>query len=169
MKHLSVMEQQEYLLKRARESKQANAFAENIFKNGCEAEILIFVGLMQHRFEFCQKSKMSIDPKIPDSFQFLRDIRAPATKAQHNIPLYGIIATQVADPKYCTLEIEEPIILRIYRRAELRVQSRDGDDRALCHGGVELKVSLQYKDDPNKQVLTEVSKKIYFQKRREYH
>lgn len=150
------MEQQEYLRKRARESKQANTFAENLFKNGCDTEILIFVGLLQNRFEQCQKSKMSIDPKIPDSFHFLREIRAPSTRAQRNIPLYGIIATQVADPKFCTLEIEEPIILRVYRRAELRMISRDCEDRPLCHGGIKLDVNLRYKDDPNKQVITEV-------------
>lgn len=154
MKHLSIMEQQECLQKRAQESKQANLFADSLLKNGNDTEILIFVGTLLHRFEYCQK--MSSDPKIPDAFQFLRDIRAPATKKQLNIPMYGIIATQAADPKFSTLEVEEPI-LRIHRRSELKMIAKDSDDHPLCHGGIKLIVELRYKDDPNKRLVTEVT------------
>lgn len=157
------MEQQEYLEKRAAEAKEANDFAENLLKNGTDAEIMTFVGTLQHRFEHCQKSKTSIDPKIPDAFRFLPEIRAPATQAQHNIPLYGIIATQVADPKFCTLDIEGPIIFRIHRRAEVRMISRDSDERPLCHGGLILFVQVKHKDVPLKKIVTQVrAKKIHF-------
>lgn len=154
MKHLSIMEQQECLRKSAQESKQANLFADSLLKNGNDTEILIFIGTLLNRFEYCQK--MSSDPKIPDAFQFLSCNLAPATKQQHNIPLYGIIATQVADPKFSILEIEEPIILRINRRSELKMIAKDSDDRPLCHGGLKLIVELRYKDDPNKRPVTEV-------------
>lgn len=160
MKHSSIIEQRECLQKRVQESKQANSFAESLIKNGNDTEILIFVGILLHRFEYCQKSKISIDPKIPDAFQFLREIQAPATQQQHNIPMYGIIATQIADPKNCTMEIEEPIVLRIHRRTELKIIARDCDDRPLCHGGIKLVVELRYKDDPNKSVITEVGNLI---------
>lgn len=98
------MEQQDYLRKRAHESKVVNLFAENLIKSGSDTEILVFVGILLRRFEHCQKSKMSIDPKIPDAFQFLREMRAPGTQQQHNIPMYGIIATQIADPKYSIID-----------------------------------------------------------------
>lgn len=94
MKSLSILEQQEYLKKRALELKQANAFAENLFRNGNDIEILTFIGILQNRFEFCQKSKMPVDPKISNTFQFLREIRAPITSQQHNIPIYGVLATK---------------------------------------------------------------------------
>lgn len=159
-KHMSILEQQEYLEKRATEAKQANAFAENLLAKGSEVEILTFVGTLQRRFDHCQKSKTSIDPKIPDAFRFLPEIRAPATQAQHNIPMYGIIATQLPDPKFCNLEIEEPIILRIHRRAELRMISKDCDDRLLCHGGITLLVNARYKDGNAKDVIaTQISDK----------
>lgn len=155
------MEQQDYLRKRAQESKVINHFADNLLKSGSDTEILVFVGILQRRFEHCQKSKMSIDPKIPDAFQFLREIRAPATQQQHNIPMFGIIATQVADPKYSTIDSDEPIILRINRRTELKMVARDCDDRPLCHGGLgaKLRVELGFKDDPVKRISTEVSDK----------
>lgn len=155
-KHLSIMEQREYLEKRSLEANEANLFADNLLKNGTDMEILVFAGTLQRRFDHCQKSKTSIDPKIPDSFRFLPEIRAPATQAQHNIPMYGIIATQVADPKYCTMEMDEPIVLRIHRRAELRILSKDCDDRPLCHGGIMLNVNVIYKDAPTKEVAPQV-------------
>lgn len=159
MKHLSIMEQQECLQKRAQESKQANLFADSLLKNGNDTEILIFVGTLLHRFQYCQK--MSSDPKIPDAFQFLREIRAPATQNQNNVPMYGIIATQVPDAKFTTLEVEEPIILRIHRRYELKMIAKDSDDHPLCHGGIKLIVELRYKDDPNKRLVTEVINYYY--------
>lgn len=155
------MEQQDYLRKRAHESKVVHNFAENLMKSGSDPEILVFVGILLRRFDHCQKSKMSIDPKIPDAFQFLREIRAPGTQQQHNIPMYGIIATQVADPKYSTIDNDGPIILRINRRIELKMVARDCDDRPLCHGGLgtKLRVDLWFKDDPNKRISTEVGDK----------
>lgn len=160
-KHLLIAEQQKYLEKRATEAKTANKFAENLLSNGSDIEILTFVGALVRRFEFCQKQQnaASIDPKIPDSMRFLPDLRAPSTQAQHNIPLYGIIATQEADPKYCTLDVIEPIIVRLHRRVELRMLSKDSDDHPMCHGGIKLDATCRYKDAPNKLVTLHVSDK----------
>lgn len=159
-KHLSILEQQEYLEKRANEAKQANIFAENLLANGSEVEIMTFVGTLLRRFDHCQKSNTSIDPKIPDAFRFLSEIRAPATQAQHNIPMYGIIATQLPDPRCCILEIDEPIVLRVHRRAEIRMISKDCDDHPLCHGGITLLVEAKYKEGTAKNVVaTQISDK----------
>lgn len=97
LKSLSIMEQQEYLQKRAHESKQANSFAENLLENGNDIEILTFIGILQNRFDFCQKAKIPAEPKISDTFQFIREVRAPITPQQHNIPIYGVLATQEID------------------------------------------------------------------------
>lgn len=94
VKSLSIMQQQEYLKKRANELKQANVFAENLLRNGNDVEILTFIGILQNRFEFCQKLKMPVEPKTPNSLQFLREIRAPITSQQHNIPIYGVLAAK---------------------------------------------------------------------------
>lgn len=99
VKSLSIMEQQEYLKKRANELKQANHFARNLLQKGNDVEVLTFIGILQKRFEFCQKAKIPSEPKIDDTFQFLREIRAPATPHQHNIPIYGILATLDGDLK----------------------------------------------------------------------
>lgn len=98
-KSLSIKEQQEYLKRRANELKQANLFAGNLLKNGNEIEILTIIGILQKRFEFCQKLlyQIPIEPDTGDSFQFLREERAPPTSQQHNIPIYGVLVTQDDD------------------------------------------------------------------------
>lgn len=97
LKSLSIMEQQEYLQKRVQESQQANSFAQNLLLNGNDIEILTFIGILQNRFDFCQKAKMPVEPKFSDTFQFIREVRAPITPQQHNIPIYGVLATQEID------------------------------------------------------------------------
>lgn len=156
-KQMLIVEQQALLVKRAAEAKLANSFADNLLSNGGDIEILAFVGTLLRRFDHCQKSNTSIDPRIPDAFRFLPEIRAPATQAQHNIPLYGIIATQTADAKYCALDASDPIVVRVHRRAEIRLLSKDRDDRPMCHGGITLNVDVRYKDAPTKTVATQVS------------
>lgn len=94
IKSLSILQYQEYLKKRAYESKQANQFAENLLQNGNDIEILSFIGVLQRQFEFCQNEKIPVEPKILDTFQFRRDIRTPTTHHHHNIPIYGILATE---------------------------------------------------------------------------
>lgn len=95
---LSIKEQQEYLIKRANELKQANRFAQNLLENGNDIEILTFIGILQNRFDFCQKSQnvLPIDSQNVNKLQFLRDVRAPTTPHQNNIPIYGIVSGQTA-------------------------------------------------------------------------
>lgn len=66
-----------------------------------------FVGILVKRLIHCQKSQSSVETKFSDSLQFLPEVKAPSNKAQNNIPLYGIITTQTAAPKFCCLEKTE--------------------------------------------------------------
>lgn len=76
------------------EAKQANQFAVNLLENGNDVEILTFIGVLQNRFDFCQKTKIPAEPIVSDSFQFIRDARAPIVPQQNNIPIYGVLSTQ---------------------------------------------------------------------------
>lgn len=95
---LSIKEQQEHLIKRVNELNQANRFAQNLLEHGNDIEILTFIGTLRNRFDFCQKSQtvQQIDPQNVNKLQFLRDVRAPATQHQSNIPIYGIVSRQTA-------------------------------------------------------------------------
>lgn len=101
-----ILEQQMELEKRSSEAEIALNFTQELFEIGGEAEILSFYSTMMKRFEHCQKFQPLLDAKISNNLTFLPEIRAPSTKAQHNIPLYGILTTQIVEPTLCTLDCE---------------------------------------------------------------
>lgn len=80
----------------ANELKQANRFAQNLLANGNDIEILTFIGILQNRFDSCQKSKsvLQIESQDVNKLQFLRDVRAPIVPHQNHIPIYGIVSRQ---------------------------------------------------------------------------
>lgn len=119
-------------------------------------EILSLTGIILRRLEFCQKSKSLMDGKSADSLQFLSDLKAPGTKEQNNIPLYGIITTQTPAPKLCVLESEGLMFLRVHRKTNLIVKTNDEDNRPLCHGGLIMKVELRYSETGMRLIPTEV-------------
>lgn len=104
MKMASIESQTVDLEKRSSEAKTAIEFSEFILENGSELEIMSLMGMVLKRFEYCEKSKVPLDANVNDSLRFLPEIRAPSTTAQNNIPLFGIITTQTADPNLCTIE-----------------------------------------------------------------
>lgn len=95
----AIKEQQEHLIKRSNELEQANCFAQNLLDHGNDTEILTFIGILQNRFDFCQKpqSMLRIDPQNVNSLRFLREVQAPTTPHHKNIPIYGTVSTQYAD------------------------------------------------------------------------
>lgn len=157
-KIVSIKDQQIDLSKRASDADAVIKFTDELLSSGSEIEILSFVGILLRRFEYCQNSKIPLDPKTSDTLKFLPEVRAPIAKSENNliIPLYGIITTQVAVPKYCTLQSDDLMFLRIHRKAEIVMVSRDCYDKQLCHGGLTINVDLKYKDS-TKHIPTDVS------------
>lgn len=146
MKIASIATQTADLEKRSSEAKTAIEFAEMILANGSDFEIMSFIGMILKRFEYCEKSKVPLDANVNDSLRFLPDIRAPSTSAQVNIPLFGIITTQTADPNLCSVEGKGLNNLKVNRRVEIALIARDRDNKQLCHGGLKLQVELKYAD-----------------------
>ncbi|XP_053958790.1 uncharacterized protein LOC128863584 [Anastrepha ludens] len=152
-----ILEQQLDLEKRNNESIDALRFAQELTDNGSDVEVLSFLNILLRRFEYCQQFKMPVDPKISESLHFLPHIRAPATKAQNDIPLFGIITMQTVDSSLCTLQWEGFSQLRLNKRVELLLQSRDADGVGLCHGGLLIQTLLKYKEANSKCLPVEIA------------
>lgn len=161
-KFISIKDQQIDLSKRASDAETVIKFTDELLANGSEIEILSFVGILMRRFEYCQKSKVPLDSKTSDTLKFLQEVRAPMAKSENNviIPLYGIITTQIAVPKFCTLQSDDLMFLRIHRKADIVMISRDCYDKQLCHGGLTINVDLKYKDS-SKHIPTDVRNSIF--------
>ncbi|KAH8378050.1 hypothetical protein KR093_008687 [Drosophila rubida] len=141
-----ILNQQLELEKRTQQALDAMRFSQELCDIGAEVEMLSFARILLRRFEYCQQFKPPVDPKISDSLHFLAKIRAPATKEQHDIPLYGIITMQTVEPTLCTLHWEGFSQLRLHRKVQLMLLSRDRDGVALCHGGLEIHCMIKYKE-----------------------
>lgn len=152
--------QQMDLERRSNEAKAAMAFTEMLLKDGTNVESLVFVGTLLRRFDACRSSERSIDVKINDTLQFLPEVKAPSNQAQNNIPLFGIITTQIAVAKHCTLETLGGLMnLRVHKKTELVLQTRDDQERDMCHGCANVEVSVFYRDVTFKTLPVHVSDK----------
>lgn len=152
--------QQMDLERRSNEAKTAIMFTETLLKDGSDEENLMFVSLLLRKFENCCSSDKAMDVKIADSLQFLPEIKAPSNQAQNNIPLFGIITTQIAIARNCTLETITGLMnLRVHKKAELTLQTRDIEDRAMCHGSAIVDVTVSYRDVTFKTLPVHVTDK----------
>lgn len=151
--------QQMDLERRSNEAKTAIDFTETLLKDGSDEENLMFVNLLLRKFDLCRSSD-ALDVKITDTLQFLSEVKAPSNQAQFNIPLYGIITTQIAVAKNCTLESMSGLSnLRVNKKAEVILQTRDIEDRPMCHGSAEVEVKVTFRDVAFKTLPTHVTDK----------
>ncbi|TMW49834.1 hypothetical protein DOY81_005074, partial [Sarcophaga bullata] len=152
-----ILEQQMDLEKRTQDALMAIKFSQELQDVASDVEILTFIRILLKRFEYCQQFKALVDPKISDTLHFLPKITAPAAKNLNDISLYGIITMQTVEPSLCTLVWDGVSQLRLHRKAELVLISRDADGASLCHGGLQIKCHIKYKDNHAKLLPIEVS------------
>lgn len=152
--------QQLDLERRSNEAKTAITFTEALLTEGTEEENLVFLNLLLRKFDSCRSSDRAMDVKITDSLQFLPEVKAPSNQAQNNIPLFGIITTQVAVGRNCSIESMTGLMnLRVNKKAEVSLQTRDIEDRAMCHGSADVDVSISYRDVAFKTLPVQVTDK----------
>lgn len=152
--------QQIDLERRSNEAKTAIAFTETLLKEGTIEENLMFVNLLLRKFDNCRSSDRAMDVKITDSLQFLPNVKAPSNQDQNNIPLFGIITTQVAVARNCSVETITGLMnLRVLKKAELILHTRDIEDRSMCHGCAEVEVAVTYRDVSFKTLPVQVTDK----------
>lgn len=150
--------QQSDLERRSKEAKTTMTFTEVLLREGTEIEQLMFLSTLLKRFDACRSSERALEIKINDTLQFLREVRAPLN--QNNIPLFGIITTQIAVARNCTLECVSGLMnLRVHKKAELVLQTRDNEERAMCHGCAEVDVTVLYRDVTFKTLPVHISDK----------
>lgn len=137
--------QQLDLERRSNEAKSVITFTENLLREGSDEENLMLVSLLLRKFDECRSSKSNLDVKISDTIQFLQRVKAPINEAQKNIPLYGIITTQVAVAKNSSLTNPNVLKnLRVNKKTELILQTRDNEGNLMCHGCASIDVTVSY-------------------------
>ncbi|XP_055598722.1 uncharacterized protein LOC129748223 [Uranotaenia lowii] len=155
-----IIAQKADLEQRSQNAHAAVDFAEEIISEGNEIENLVFISILLRRFEQCLKSNRMLDFKVTDSLEFLPEEQTPNSRVQSRIPLYGVITTQKADPKRCTLENGTDLAqqgLKVHRKVDLSLVTKDYDDRTMAHGGLIVQTDLRYRDEDNRTVPVTVT------------
>ncbi|XP_062548302.1 E3 ubiquitin-protein ligase TRIM45 [Armigeres subalbatus] len=152
-----IMAQKVDLEQRSLNARTAIDFAEEIINEGNEIENLIFVSILLKRFEQCLRSNRALDFKVTDTLVFLPEEMTPCSRVQNRIPLYGIITTQKADSRKCSLEnCAELGGLKVRRKVELSLVTKDYEGRPMNHGGITVETDLRYRDDDSRPVSLNV-------------
>ncbi|XP_053692347.1 tripartite motif-containing protein 45 [Sabethes cyaneus] len=152
-----IIAQQSDLEQRSRNARAAVEFAEEIISEGNEIENLVFVSILLNRLEYCLKSNRALDFKVTDTLEFLPDELAPCFKLQSPIVLYGVVTTQKADPRKCTLEnCAELACLKVHKKVELSLVTKDYEGKTMNHGGLMIQTDLRYRDEETRVVSLHV-------------
>ncbi|XP_073825780.1 uncharacterized protein isoform X2 [Musca autumnalis] len=150
-------EQQVELEKRTQEGQMAIGFSQELTEVATDVEILSFIKILLKRFEYCQQFKATIDPKIINIPNFLPKIQAPIAKDSNDIPVFGIISMQTVEPSLSTLQWDGFSQLRLNKKVELTLISRDADGQPMTHGGLKIQTHVKYKDLNSKCLRMEVT------------
>ncbi|XP_058980717.1 uncharacterized protein LOC105262023 isoform X2 [Musca domestica] len=150
-------EQQTELEKRTQEGQIAIGFSQELTDVSTDVEILSFIKILLKRFEYCQQFKASVDPKIINIPNFLPKIQAPMVKDSNDIPVFGILSMQTVEPSLCTLQWDGFSQLRINKKVELTLISRDAEGQPMTHGGLKIQTHVKYKDLNSKCLRMEVT------------
>jgi tripartite motif-containing protein 45 len=150
--------QQLDLERRSNEAKSVIEFTENLLRDGNDEENLMLVSLLLKKLDDCRSSKNNLDIRITDTIQFLPKVKAPIN--EKNIPLYGIITTQVAVAKNSCLENSNVLKnLRVNKKTELILQTRDNEGNLMCHGCASIEVTVSYCDVAFKSLPVQINDK----------
>ncbi|XP_061394534.1 E3 ubiquitin-protein ligase TRIM45-like, partial [Musca vetustissima] len=150
-------EQQMELEKRTQEGQMAVGFSQELAEVATDVEILSFIKILLKRFEYCQQFKASIDPKIINIPNFMPKIQAPIAKDTNDIPVFGVLSMQTVEPSACTLQWDGFSQLRINKKVELTLISRDAEGQPMSHGGLKIQTHVKYKDLNSKCLRMEVT------------
>ncbi|XP_061389894.1 E3 ubiquitin-protein ligase TRIM45-like [Musca vetustissima] len=150
-------EQQMELEKRTQEGQMAVGFSQELAEVATDVEILSFIKILLKRFEYCQQFKASIDPKIINIPNFMPKIQAPIVKDTNDIPVFGVLSMQTVEPSSCTLQWDGFSQLRINKKVELTLISRDAEGQPMSHGGLKIQTHVKYKDLNSKCLRMEVT------------
>ncbi|XP_023016743.2 E3 ubiquitin-protein ligase TRIM45 isoform X1 [Leptinotarsa decemlineata] len=146
----SISEEKLKLQQRMKDARDIAYFLDDLLNDGSEVEVLSFLNPVISKIEKCNFERTQ-DLKVSGSLQFLRE---EAVKCPNNFfTVYGVLTTQSVWPERCQLNIEGLQNLRVGKRVEVLLETRDIDDTPLERGGEEIIAEIHRRDAGNSRTL----------------
>ncbi|CAH1118013.1 unnamed protein product [Phaedon cochleariae] len=132
------------LQQRIRDAKDIAYFIEDLLSDGSEIEVLSFLNPIISKIEKCDNFEQPTDLRLSGSLQFLKEeaVRCP----KDVFTVYGVLTTQSVSPDHCHLNVEGLQNLRVGKRVEVPLETRDFDGTPVERGGEEIEAEIRYRD-----------------------
>lgn len=147
---LQILEKQKKeVFKRLSDTNDVVSFVDELLSEGTDVEILSFVKPILKRLEMCSKCDSRIpEVRISESLQFLpEEIAVEEEDGSSICPLYGVVTTQMVSHKHSVVINQEVLHnLRVGKKTELMLETRDKNDQLLKRGGEDVSAELRHRD-----------------------
>ncbi|XP_056634974.1 tripartite motif-containing protein 45 [Diorhabda sublineata] len=146
------------LRNKLRGARDVSGFLSDLLSDGTDAEILSFVHPVLNRAEMCGDFEAVAEVKLSGSLQFLKE---ETVKCPNNFfSIYGVLTTQNVSPDNSVLDTAVLQNLRVGKKVEILLETRDNDGLPIERGGDEVIADIRHRDaGVSKSLLVNVKDK----------
>ncbi|XP_072393644.1 E3 ubiquitin-protein ligase TRIM45-like isoform X2 [Diabrotica undecimpunctata] len=140
----NIAKEKNTLQKKLRDARDVSYFLSDLLTEGSDAEILSFVHLVINKVEKCGNFEPTTELKLSGSLQFLKE---ETVKCPDNIfTMYGVLTTQSVSPENCVLNTAVLQNLRVGKKVEVLLETRDNDDLPIERGGEGVTAEIRHRE-----------------------
>ncbi|XP_044266934.1 tripartite motif-containing protein 45 isoform X1 [Tribolium madens] len=134
------------LHKRVREARDVAFFLDELLSEGTDVEVMSFLKPVMSKIDKCGKRDVGkvTDLSLTGSLLFLPE--EVVQYSQDCCPLYGVVTTQTVAPSHCVISTEGLSNLRVGKKTDLLLETRDHSDTKLERGGEQVSAEIRYRD-----------------------
>lgn len=139
-----IMQEKIRLQKKIRDARDIAYFLDDLLTEGSDVEVLSFIKPVINKIEACDNLEPSSQLKYSDSVQFLPE---ESVKQPNKIyKIYGVLTTQSVSAEHCRINTKDLQNLRVGKKVETILESRDSTDHPLERGGEDVSSEIRYRD-----------------------
>ncbi|KAJ8958949.1 hypothetical protein NQ318_019720 [Aromia moschata] len=132
------------LQRRIKDARDVAYFLDELLSEGTDVEVLSFVNPVMSKMERCEKSEPTREMSYCQSLQFLPEETVKCPDSFYAV--YGVLTTQNVSLKNCRLSVESLQNLRVGKKAEAILETRDNSDMPVDRGGEAVTAEIRHRD-----------------------
>ncbi|KAJ3656673.1 hypothetical protein Zmor_015728 [Zophobas morio] len=133
------------LHKRVREARDVAFFLEELLNEGTDVEVMSFLKPVMNKVKKCgAKGDLVEDVSLGGSLLFLP--KEVVQDSKGCCPLYGVVTAQTVAAEQCVIHAEGLNNLRIGKKTEVTLETRDRNGIKLDRGGDQILADIRYRE-----------------------
>ncbi|XP_018579850.1 tripartite motif-containing protein 45 [Anoplophora glabripennis] len=132
------------LQKRIRDARDIAYFLDDLLNDGTDVEVLSFINPVMTKIENCDNFEKTKELHCSGTLQFLPEETVKCPNDFYT--LYGVLTTQTVSPEHCQLNADGLQNLRVGRKVEVLLETRDHNDTSIERGGELVAAEIRHRD-----------------------